>query len=45
VFAGLRHLALDVHWGVTYPTARMTSLAVLLATGLTTLAAVWRLFA
>ncbi len=45
VFAGLRHLALDVHWGVDLKTARLSSLAVLLAAGLVTLAAAWRLFA
>jgi succinate dehydrogenase / fumarate reductase cytochrome b subunit len=45
VFAGLRHLALDVHWGVSLRGARQTSIAVLLATGLVTLFAAWRLFA
>ena len=44
-FAGLRHLALDVHWGVELRRARQTSIAVLLATGLVTLLAAWRLFA
>jgi len=44
-FAGLRHLALDVHWGVSLRGARQTSIAVLLATGLVTLLAAWRLFA
>jgi succinate dehydrogenase / fumarate reductase cytochrome b subunit len=44
-FAGLRHLALDVHWGVSLHRARQTSIAVLLATGLITLLAAWRLFA
>jgi succinate dehydrogenase / fumarate reductase cytochrome b subunit len=43
--AGLRHLALDVHWGVTRDRARQSSIAVLLATGLITLLAGWRLFA
>lgn len=45
LFAGLRHLALDVHWGVGLRRARQSSLAVLLATGLVTLVAAWRLFA
>lgn len=44
-FAGLRHLALDVHWGVERNRARQSSVAVLLATGLITLLAGWRLFA
>ena len=44
-FAGLRHLALDVHWGVSLRGARQTSIAVLLATGLVTLLAAWRLCA
>lgn len=45
LFAGLRHLALDVHCGVDLYRARQTSIAVLLATGLVTLLAAWRLFA
>lgn len=44
-FAGLRHLALDAHWGVGLRRARQTSTAVLLATALVTLFAAWRLFA
>lgn len=44
-FAGLRHLALDLHWGVELGRAWQTSVAVLLATGLLTLFAAWRLFA
>jgi succinate dehydrogenase / fumarate reductase cytochrome b subunit len=44
-FAGLRHLALDVHWGVGLHRARQSSIAVLLASGLVTLLAAWRLFA
>jgi succinate dehydrogenase / fumarate reductase, cytochrome b subunit len=43
-FAGLRHLALDVHWGVELRRARQSSLAVMLATGLVTLLAAWSLF-
>lgn len=43
--AGLRHLALDVHWGVGLRRARQSSVAVLLASGLFALLAVWRLFA
>ncbi len=43
-FSGLRHLALDVHWGVDIRTARLSSLMVILAAGLVTLAVAWRLF-
>jgi len=45
VFAGLRHLALDVHWGMDLKRARQSSLAVMLAAGLVALIAAWRLFA
>lgn len=45
LLAGLRHLALDVHWGMDLHHARQTGSAVLLATGLVTLLAAWRLFA
>ena len=45
LLAGLRHLALDVDWGVSLPRARQSSLAVMLATGLITLLAAWGLFA
>lgn len=44
-FAGLRHLALDVHWGVDLKTARLSSLMAMFAAALVTLAAAWRLFA
>ena len=44
LLAGLRHLALDVHWGVTREYARLSSIAVLIATGLATAYAAWRLF-
>jgi succinate dehydrogenase / fumarate reductase, cytochrome b subunit len=44
VFAGLRHLALDVHWGIQLRRARQSGIAVLLAGGLVTLFAAWRLF-
>ena len=45
VFAGVRHLALDVHWGTDLDRARQSSLGVMLAAGLVTLLAAWRLFA
>lgn len=44
-FAGLRHLALDVHRGVDLRHARQSSLAVLGAAGLVTLLAAWGLCA
>jgi succinate dehydrogenase / fumarate reductase cytochrome b subunit len=45
VLAGLRHLALDAHWGTDLRRARLSGLAVLLAAVLVTLIAAWRLFA
>ena len=44
-FAGLRHLALDVHWGVDLKHARQSGLGVLGAAGLVTLLAAWGLYA
>lgn len=43
-FAGLRHLAMDAHWGVSLKSARLSSLVVLLATGVVGLLAAWVLF-
>ncbi len=43
-FAGLRHLALDSHWGVSLKSARRSSLVVLLAAGGVVLLAAWGLF-
>ena len=45
LFAGLRHLALDVHWGVSLKNAGQSSRAVLTATLGVTLLVAWRLFA
>ncbi len=45
LLAGLRHLALDVHWGTDLKRTRQSSFAVMLASGLVTLLAAWRLFA
>jgi succinate dehydrogenase / fumarate reductase cytochrome b subunit len=45
LLAGVRHLALDAHWGTDLKRARRSSLVVLLASGLVTLLAAWRLFA
>jgi succinate dehydrogenase / fumarate reductase cytochrome b subunit len=44
-FAGLRHLALDMHWCMDLQCARQSSRAVMLAAGLVTLLGAWRLFA
>ena len=44
-FAGVRHLALDAHWGTDLKRARQSSVAVMLASGLAMLLAAWRLFA
>ena len=44
-FAGLRHLALDVHWGVTLTAARRSSVVVLVLTCVVTVAVAWGLFA
>ena len=44
-FAGVRHMALDAHWGMDLKRARQSSLVVLLAAGLVTLIAAWELFA
>ena len=43
-FAGLRHLAMDSHWGVSLKSARVTSFVVLLATCVVVLLAAWVLF-
>ena len=45
LFAGLRHLAMDAHWGVERNWARRSSIAVMTVTGVITLIAAWRLFA
>jgi succinate dehydrogenase / fumarate reductase cytochrome b subunit len=45
LLAGVRHLALDAHWGTDLKNARQSSFAVVLASGLVTLLAAWRLFA
>lgn len=42
--AGLRHLALDMHRGSSLIHARRSSVAVLVVSGATTLAAAWSLF-
>ena len=43
-FAGLRHLALDLHWGLARAQARRISFAVLGLTAFVTVVAAWRLF-
>lgn len=45
VLAGLRHLALDIHWGLDRKRAWQTGLAVLIGSGLLVLWPAWRLFA
>jgi succinate dehydrogenase / fumarate reductase cytochrome b subunit len=45
LLAGLRHLALDAHWGADLKRAQQSSVAVMLAGGLVTLLAALRLFA
>lgn len=45
VFAGLRHLTLDVHWGEDLGRARRSALVVLAAAASGALFLAWRLFA
>jgi succinate dehydrogenase / fumarate reductase cytochrome b subunit len=45
LLAGVRHLALDAHWGTDLKRARRSSIVVMLASGLVTLLAAWKLFA
>lgn len=42
--AGLRHLAIDSHWGVSLESARLSSLIVLLTTGGVVVLTAWGLF-
>ena len=42
--AGLRHLAMDSHWGVSLKSARRSSLVVLLAAGGVVFLAAWGMF-
>lgn len=44
-FAGVRHLALDVHWGTGRESARRSARWVLLASAAVTLLGAWGLFA
>ncbi|MHB8916203.1 MAG: succinate dehydrogenase, cytochrome b556 subunit [Thiobacillus sp.] len=43
-FAGLRHLAMDSHWGVSLKSARLSGLVVLLTTGGVVVLTAWGLF-
>lgn len=43
-FGGVRHLAMDAHWGVALKSARISSLIVLMATGVVVLLAAVALF-
>jgi len=42
-FAGMRHLAMDVHWGLEKNRARISARWVMIASGLVTVLAAWRL--
>jgi succinate dehydrogenase / fumarate reductase, cytochrome b subunit len=42
-FAGLRHLAMDVHWGLDKNRARVSARWVMIASGIVTMLAAWRL--
>jgi succinate dehydrogenase / fumarate reductase cytochrome b subunit len=44
LLAGLRHLAMDGHWGLQLTSARLSSVVVLLATAGVVLLAAWGLF-
>jgi succinate dehydrogenase / fumarate reductase cytochrome b subunit len=43
-FAGMRHLAMDVHWGLDKDMARVSARWVMIVSGLATVLAAWRLF-
>ena len=43
-WAGLRYLALDLHWGIAKAPARATAVAVLVLGAVTTILAGWRLW-
>lgn len=43
-FAGIRHLAMDVHWGLAKPMARVSARWVMIVSGLVVVLAAWRLF-
>lgn len=45
LFAGIRHLLMDMHVGVSLAAARRSALIVAVAGGLVALATAWRLFA
>jgi len=45
LFAGIRHLLMDLHWGVNLHAARRSALVVAVAAGLVALFTAWRLFA
>ena len=45
LLAGLRHLALDVHWGIERHQTRQTSMMVMLLAAMITVLAAWSLFA
>ena len=45
LFAGIRHLLMDLHWGVNLHAARRSALAVAVAGGLVAVFSAWGLFA
>lgn len=45
LFAGIRHLLMDLHVGVSLAAARRSALAAAVASGLVALVTAWRLFA
>jgi succinate dehydrogenase / fumarate reductase cytochrome b subunit len=45
LFAGIRHLLMDMHWGTSRFAARRSGLLVVIASGMMVIATAWRLFA
>jgi succinate dehydrogenase / fumarate reductase cytochrome b subunit len=45
LFAGIRHLLMDMNWGTSLAAARRSSLVTLVASGIVVVATAWRLFA
>jgi succinate dehydrogenase / fumarate reductase cytochrome b subunit len=44
LFAGIRHLLMDLHWGTSLQAARRSALAVAVAAGMVAMLTAWRLF-
>jgi succinate dehydrogenase / fumarate reductase cytochrome b subunit len=45
LFAGIRHLLMDLHWGVSLAAARRSGVWVMIASGAVVVFTAWRLFA